>query len=344
MPAAPATIRNSKASYFDTDRPLLPLIGTVVLTCVLMGMTVRMAQRSAKSGSGVPGWRVAQIVAVAAATLVLLLYVIGVVDIFVSVRDIARYEKTTFRSARGVRNFCIELQLLAQQHFFQMVVLLTVLYLILQTFCIPGTVVLNAALGAVCGVLVGVPFCTLLGTLGACSCYCLSYFVGTSLVEAVDRRLMDGAGLPKIRHQVQKNRGDLLVYMLFLRLTPILPNWLVNLASPVVGVPASVFAVGTFFGILPQTYLMVRFGAVARLSPRRQREFLADRERLYTPKESSGGASEVDDGGGIVSVWDTLLLAVVGIALLAGFRLKRKFASEGGDASGRGAGEKHTNV
>jgi uncharacterized membrane protein YdjX (TVP38/TMEM64 family) len=39
--------------------------------------------------------------------------------------------------------------------------------------------------------------------------------------------------------------------MLFLRLTPLLPNWFINLSSPVVGIPVSTFACATFFGQMP---------------------------------------------------------------------------------------------
>jgi len=37
-------------------------------------------------------------------------------------------------------------------------------------------------------------------------------------------------------------------YLLFLRLTPLLPNWFVNVACPVVGVPLWKFAAATFIG------------------------------------------------------------------------------------------------
>lgn len=39
--------------------------------------------------------------------------------------------------------------------------------------------------------------------------------------------------------------------MLFLRISPIVPNWFVNVASPIVGMPIHIFAFGTFFGLMP---------------------------------------------------------------------------------------------
>jgi uncharacterized membrane protein YdjX (TVP38/TMEM64 family) len=48
--------------------------------------------------------------------------------------------------------------------------------------------------------------------------------------------------------KVARHRDNLLSYMLFLRITPFLPNWFINLASPIIGVPLSPFFWGTFFG------------------------------------------------------------------------------------------------
>ncbi|KPA75668.1 hypothetical protein ABB37_08232 [Leptomonas pyrrhocoris] len=235
--------------------------------------------------------------------VVFLLYITGTFGVFSRVREVVDAEGTSLRSAAGIAKFCRELQELSQQQYWQVLLFITTLYLTLQTFCIPGTVVLNAAVGAVMGTLLGVPSCTLLGTAGASCCYLLSRTVGTSLVEAADARLMKGKGITKIRGQVARYRSDLFVYLLFLRLTPILPNWLVNLASPVVGVPLHTFAGATMLGIAPQTYLTVRFGSLAH-------------------------AGKPGEARRIVTPWDTLLLAVLGVGILVGFRLKKKFEQE----------------
>jgi hypothetical protein len=48
--------------------------------------------------------------------------------------------------------------------------------------------------------------------------------------------------------QVKKHKDDLLSYIIFLRITPFLPNWFINVASPVIDVPLLPFFVGTFVG------------------------------------------------------------------------------------------------
>lgn len=48
--------------------------------------------------------------------------------------------------------------------------------------------------------------------------------------------------------QVDKHRDHLINYIIFLRITPFLPNWFINITSPVINVPLGVFFIGTFLG------------------------------------------------------------------------------------------------
>jgi len=48
--------------------------------------------------------------------------------------------------------------------------------------------------------------------------------------------------------------------MLFLRITPTLPNTFINVASPIVDVPYYIFFIATFFGLIPAAYVTVRAG------------------------------------------------------------------------------------
>ena len=42
----------------------------------------------------------------------------------------------------------------------------------------------------------------------------------------------------------------MLWFMLFLRISPIIPNWFVNIASPHVGMKFKYFFLGTLFGLM----------------------------------------------------------------------------------------------
>ena len=59
-------------------------------------------------------------------------------------------------------------------------------------------------------------------------------------------------------NQIAKRRDRLLNYMLFLRITPTLPNLFINLASPIVDVPFHIFFSATLIGLVPASYITVR--------------------------------------------------------------------------------------
>ncbi|MBA0588443.1 hypothetical protein Gorai_001546 [Gossypium raimondii] len=125
----------------------------------------------------------------------------------------------------------------------------------MQTFMIPGTVFMSLLAGALFGVLKGVALVVITATAGASSCYFLSKLVGRPLVISLwpDK-------LSFFQAQVAQRRESLLNYMLFLRLTPTLPNTFINVASPIVDVPYHIFFMATFIGLIPAAFLTVRAG------------------------------------------------------------------------------------
>lgn len=56
-------------------------------------------------------------------------------------------------------------------------------------------------------------------------------------------------------------RADAFSYLLFLRLVPVFPFWLVNLVSALCGVRLRTFVLGTAIGIIPGTFAFAFFGA-----------------------------------------------------------------------------------
>ncbi len=215
-------------------------------------------------------------------------------------------------STHGIAVLCNNVTKASESNTYGTISLLFSLYLLLQTFSIPGTIALNAVLGALLGTGVGVIACVVAGTVGACCCYTLSSAVGSSAAKFLDHHLMKGKGIHQLRTQVNKYRAELLAYLLFLRFTPILPNWLINLASPVIGIPLKTFAIATFFGIIPQTYLSVRFGAAAKTL---SENFVV----------SEGGEQQQTK---IVTIYDTFLIALLGVAVIGVNKLKARFGEK----------------
>lgn len=137
----------------------------------------------------------------------------------------------------------------------QVLVGYVVVYVFMQTFMIPGTVFMSLLAGALFGVSKGVALVVFTATAGASSCYFLSYLIGRPLVFSLWPEK-----LVFFQSQVAKRRTRLLNYMVFLRVTPTLPNTFINVASPIVDVPYHIFLIATVIGLIPAAYVTVRAG------------------------------------------------------------------------------------
>lgn len=128
-------------------------------------------------------------------------------------------------------------------------------YIFMQTFMIPGTIFMSLLAGALFGVIRGLFLVVFNATAGASSCFFLSKLIGKPLVSWLwpeKLRFFQG--------EIAKRREKLLNYMLFLRITPTLPNLFINLASPIVDIPFHVFFLATVIGLLPASLITVRAG------------------------------------------------------------------------------------
>lgn len=129
------------------------------------------------------------------------------------------------------------------------------MYVSLQTFAIPGPIVLSALSGALYGFWAGQFIVAACATFGASMCFLLSNFFGRGVLNVF--KLNDK--VQWYREQVQENKDSLFAFMFLSRVTPV-PNVLVNVASPLVGVPLWAFTSGTLFGLMPLNLLHVSTG------------------------------------------------------------------------------------
>ena len=129
------------------------------------------------------------------------------------------------------------------------------LYVFLQSFAIPGPIFLSIIAGPLFGPMLGMLLISLCATTGASICYLLS----RSIVKGFVIEYKPGL-VRKFTDLVESNRQRIFYFMLFLRITPLVPNWFVNLGSPIAGIPLSTFWLGTFFGLMPFNYIHVNTG------------------------------------------------------------------------------------
>ncbi|XP_077518031.1 transmembrane protein stas [Amblyomma americanum] len=130
-----------------------------------------------------------------------------------------------------------------------------VTYIFLQSFAIPGSIFLSILSGFLFPFPMALFLVCLCSALGASFCYFFSYLVGRKLVlKYFPSRAM------KWSEQVGNHRDNLLNYMIFLRVTPFVPNWFINIAAPVIDVPIAPFFLGTFFGVAPPSFVAIQAG------------------------------------------------------------------------------------
>lgn len=125
-------------------------------------------------------------------------------------------------------------------------------YVAVTALSIPGATVLTLAAGTLFGALWGVALVSFASTLGAALAFGISRYLLRAAVGAhfPDRVRAIDAGL----------RREGWMYMLTLRLIPVIPSWLVNLLMGVTSIRLSTFWWTSQLGTLPATAVYVGIG------------------------------------------------------------------------------------
>ncbi|KAE8898300.1 hypothetical protein PF005_g27286 [Phytophthora fragariae] len=140
----------------------------------------------------------------------------------------------------------------------------TCVYVLKQTFAIPGSALLNVFAGTVLPLMLAFPLVCVLTACGASCCYLLSQNLASEdIVLSLSERLLPGK-LHALRHKIEDAgaRGQLPFLLLFLRVFPFTPNWFLNMASPWLQVPLKLFAPSVAVGLLPYNFITVHAGAM----------------------------------------------------------------------------------
>jgi uncharacterized membrane protein YdjX (TVP38/TMEM64 family) len=128
----------------------------------------------------------------------------------------------------------------------------TLVYALCTAFSLPTGLLLSTLGGFLFGTLWGGLFNVVGATLGA-----TMLFLAARTVLGDVLRARAGPSLRKLEAGFRENA---LSYMLVLRLVPLFPFWLVNLAPAFLGVRTSTFIIGTFIGIIPGALVFASVG------------------------------------------------------------------------------------
>ncbi|MEM8797729.1 MAG: TVP38/TMEM64 family protein [Pseudomonadota bacterium] len=127
-----------------------------------------------------------------------------------------------------------------------------VIYIIAVSLSFPGAGFLTIAGGAVFGWFVAGTLTIVAATIGASVIFLAAKTsIGDYLAEKA------GPRMTKLREGFQQ---DAFNYLLTLRLAPVVPFWITNLAPAVFGMDLPRYALATFIGIIPGTYAFAFMG------------------------------------------------------------------------------------
>ena len=127
------------------------------------------------------------------------------------------------------------------------------LYIAVVALSLPGGAVLTITGGVLFGVVIGGAAALVGATIGAICIFLIAR-------SAVGEHLVRRAG-PLAERLAEGFRADAFSYLLFLRLVPLFPFWLVNLVPALCGVRLATFAAATAIGIIPATFAFAFVGA-----------------------------------------------------------------------------------
>jgi uncharacterized membrane protein YdjX (TVP38/TMEM64 family) len=176
--------------------------------------------------------------------LVILAVLIGLFFVF----DLGRF--LTLESLKANRD---ALRAYYEGHRAATIALFIVIYIIQTALSLPGAAVLSLAGGAVFGVFPGILYVNLGATTGATLAFLVTRYL---FRDWVLKRF--GARLENMNRELERRGFN---YLLFLRLVPVFPFFLINLGAGLTRMPLRTFFLGTLVGIIPGSFVFCNAGA-----------------------------------------------------------------------------------
>jgi uncharacterized membrane protein YdjX (TVP38/TMEM64 family) len=166
----------------------------------------------------------------------------------------------------------------------------------------PGASLLTIAAGLLFGMVTGAAVVVVAATIGACLVFLAAR---SSLGEGLVRRA--GPFLGRLREGFRENAFS---YLLALRLAPVFPFWLVNLAPALLGMDLRTYALATAIGIIPGSLAFAAIGSGLD-------SVIAAQMERFEACRATGGQDCSFSVDPTALVTPQLLLALGGLAIIA---------------------------
>ena len=184
------------------------------------------------------------------------------------------------------------------------------IYIAVVALSIPGAALLTMIGGFLFGWLAAGLLVVVAATAGATVTFLVAR---TSLGDVLVRR----AG-PRLNALARGFRDDAFNYLLFLRLVPLFPFWLVNIAPALFDVRLSTFVAATLIGIIPGTFAFAFLGSGLD-------SIIAEQQAAHQQCEAAGreGCAISLDAGALLTPELIIAFAVLGVVALIPVLVRR---------------------
>jgi uncharacterized membrane protein YdjX (TVP38/TMEM64 family) len=149
-----------------------------------------------------------------------------------------------------------QLKAFVATHYWASLIGFTLFFALITTTAVPGAVFAQLTGGFLFGTLLGGTAIALAATVGALAIY---FVARTAFGEVLRRRLPSGNGA--MRRLQEGLERQSFWFLLSVRLAPVVPFVLVNIASGLARIPLRSYVVATFLGTLPTNLVYASIGA-----------------------------------------------------------------------------------
>lgn len=142
----------------------------------------------------------------------------------------------------------------ANTHYWQTFFMTGGVYILSTVLNLPGAAIMSLAIGFVFGRWYGVLLATISSTIGAV----LVFWIARYLIADWARHRLEK--LKSTKTIMAKLEQDAFSYLLFMRAVPLFPFWFVNMTFAFSPIKTKQYAIGTYFGMLPVSFVLVNLG------------------------------------------------------------------------------------
>jgi uncharacterized membrane protein YdjX (TVP38/TMEM64 family) len=147
-----------------------------------------------------------------------------------------------------------ELLAYADANFWQAFFITGGIYILSAVLNLPGAAIISLAIGFVFGRWYGVLLATVASTIGAILVFWIARYL---IADWAKPRLEKMAMTKKVMHKL---KHDAFSYLFFMRAVPLFPFWFVNMTFAFSPLNTKQYAIGTYFGMFPVSFVLVNLG------------------------------------------------------------------------------------